>query len=176
MTDLRFKQLTVENYQEADPTLTPFVRMSGKDGSIRTLSEADWAEKVLAVELSEQVPLEVRRLFAVARGAFLYGFFFYPMYTLGTEQLFRVAESAVNGKCRDVGVSAERLRKLNFKEKVERLIKKGVIQPNVQRRWEALWELRGMTSHPEDQTGLLAYTAIDELRRIAADINGLFAE
>lgn len=175
MTDLRFKQLTVENFQQQDPTLSIFVRLSLKVGSTRTLTGDEWAEKILAVELSEQVPLEVQRLFAVARGALVYGYFFYPLYTLGAEQLFRVGETAINRKCRDLGTSENRLRKLKFKQRVERLVRKGVIQPTDQRRWDALWELRGMTSHPEDQTILFAYTAIDELRLVAADINGLFA-
>jgi hypothetical protein len=176
MEELRFKRLTIENFQQPDPTLSVFVRFSAQDGSIRTLSVDEWAQEILAVELSERVPLEVQRLFAVARGALVYGYFFYPLYTLGAEQLFRVAETAVNRKCRDLGVSEKRLRKLKFRERVERLVRKGVIQPTARQGWEALWDLRNLTSHPERQSILSPGMAIGELRRIAADIDGLFVE
>lgn len=175
MTGLRFKQLTVENFQQQDPTLSIFARLSLQDGSTRTLTVDDWAEKVLAVELSDHVPLEVQRLFAVARGAFIYGYFFYPLYTLGAEQLFRVAESAVRYKCKDAGLAVDKVEKLSFFEGVKHLVNEGVIPHEEQCSWDALRNLRNLTSHPRDQTILFAYTAIDELRHIAADINGLFA-
>jgi hypothetical protein len=95
MAELRFKRLTVDNWQRPDPGLSIFVRLSLQDGSTRPISGDDWAREILAIELSERVPLEIRRLFAVARGALVYGYFFYPLYTLGAEQLFRVAEAAV---------------------------------------------------------------------------------
>jgi hypothetical protein len=176
MTDLRFKQLTVENYQESDPTLSLFVRMSSKDGSIRTLTDADWAEKVLAVELSEQVPVEVRRLFAVARGALLYGYFFYPLFTLGTEQLFRIAESAVGHKCVAIGVPEKKLEDMNFQRRLAHLVDEGMISSVAHRRWDALRHLRNLTSHPKDQTVMFAYDTIYELRLVAADIDALFAQ
>lgn len=176
MAELHFKRLTTDNFQQPDPTLSVFVRLSPQDGSIRTLGADEWAQEILAVELSERVPLEVQRLFAVARGAFVYGYFFYPLYTLGMEQLFRLAETAVNLKCRDVGVSEKRLRKLSFRERVERLVRKGVIQPSAQPGWEALWKLRIFTSHPEEQMILPPGVTISELRRIADDIDGMFAK
>lgn len=175
MEELHFKGLTIDNWQQVDPVLSMFVRMSGKDGSIQTLTGDEWAQKVLAIELSEQVPLEVRRLFAVARGALVYGYFFYPLYTLGAEQLFRLVETAVNRKCLDLGTSVKRLQKLSFKERVERLVRKGVIQPTAQQGWEALWDLRNLTSHPEDQMILPPGIVVGELRRIASDIDKLFA-
>jgi hypothetical protein len=174
MESLRFKQLTVDNYQQPDPVLTAFVRMSEKDGSTRTLTGEDWAEKILAVELSEQVPLEVRRLFAVARGALLYGYFFYPLYTLGAEQLFRVAESAVGHKCRNLGVPAKKLEDMTFQKRLSHLVDEGVIPASDHRRWDALRHLRNLTSHPKDQTILLPHTAIGELQMIATGIDAMY--
>lgn len=174
MDDLGFKRLTSDNWLEPDAVLSIFVRLSLQDGSTRTLSSDEWAQKFLDVELSEAVPLEVRRLFAVARGALVYGYYFYPLYTLGTEQLFRLAETAVGRKSRDIGLSSTKLKKLNFKGRVTQLIESGVIHPSAQLRWDALWDLRNLTSHPEDQTILPPGVAVGELRRIAADIEGLF--
>lgn len=48
---------------------------------------------MLAPQLSDGVPVEVRRLFGVARGALLDGYL-----TLGTEQLHRVVQTAVKRK------------------------------------------------------------------------------
>jgi hypothetical protein len=175
MESLRFKQLAVDNYLQPDPVLAIFVRMSEKDGSTRTLTGDDWAEKILAVELSEQVPVEVRRLFAVARGALLYGYFFYPLFTLGTEQLFRVAESAVGHKCVAIGVPEKKLEDMNFQRRLAHLVDEGMISSMVHRRWDALRHLRNLTSHPKDQTVMFAYDTIYELRLVAADIDALFA-
>ena len=176
MEELRFKRLTVDNFQQPDSTLSVFVRMSAQDGSIRTLSGGDWAQEILTVELSEQVPLEVRRLFAVARGALVYGYFFYPLYTLGAEQLFRVGESAVSHKCRALGMSKRKLKEKGFEGQLEHLVTEGIIPSSAQQRWDALRKLRNLTSHPENQSILPPGIAIGELRRIAADIDRLFTE
>jgi hypothetical protein len=58
---------------------------------------------------------------------------------------------------------------------VKKLIDNGVLQPSDQLQWEALHELRNLASHPEDQTILPPSIAIDELRQISTDIDGLFA-
>ncbi len=174
MADLRFKQLTAENWQEPDSTLSAFARFSANDGSIRRLSGDEWAREILAVGLSERVPVEVRRLFAVARGALVYGYFFYPLYTLGAEQLFRLAETSVNLKCRDVGLSPKKIEDLSFNKKIDRLVNEGALSPAAQQGWRDLWQLRNLASHPDDQSILPPGTAIGELRRIAVDIDGLF--
>jgi hypothetical protein len=41
------------------------------------------------------VPEPIRELFDVARGAMIYGWFFYPLFRLGEDQLHRVVEAAV---------------------------------------------------------------------------------
>jgi hypothetical protein len=163
-----------DNFLQPDPTLAPFVRISMQDGSIRKLDAKEWAQEILVIELSEQVPLEVTRLFAVARGALVYGFFFYPLFTLGAEQLFRVADAATYHKCRQHGLSS---RKKNpaFYDWLNLLMTHGVIQPQEGRRWDALRELRNLSSHPKDQSILTPGIAIEQLRSIAADINALFA-
>lgn len=176
MEELRFKRLTVDNFLQPDSTLSLFVRSSMKDGSRRSLSVEEWAQEILAVELSDRVPLEVRRLFAVARGALVYGYFFYPLYTLGAEQLFRVAETAVRQKCHSLGLSAGKNKNPGFFDWLKLLVEHGVIQPEAERRWDALRMLRNLTSHPKDQTIFSPGIAIGELRSIAADIDNLFAE
>lgn len=88
-----FKPLTPTNWLQPDPTSGIFGRVSPVAGPMRMDGE-DWARRFLAVELASHVPEPVRDLFAVARGALVYGWFFYPLFKLGEEQIYRVAEAA----------------------------------------------------------------------------------
>ena len=176
MAELRFKHLTPENCLQPDSTASIFVRYSLIDGSSRTITADEWAHEILAVELNDRVPLEVRRLFAVARGALTYGYFFYPLYTLGAEQLFRVAEAALRHKCRELGLSAGMKKHPDFFDWLKLLKEAGIIRPEDERRWDALRGLRNLASHPEDQSIFSPGIAIEQLRSIAADIDGLFRD
>ena len=80
-----FKRLTQTNWFEPDPTGGAFGEINLATGEERQMTAERWAERILAVGLSEAVPVEVRDLWEVARGVLVYGFFFYPLYTLGDE-------------------------------------------------------------------------------------------
>lgn len=176
MHELSFKRLTSENWQEPDPTLSSFMYQSLEDGSIRSPLGDEWAETILAVALSDQVPLEVRQLFVVARASLIYGYFFYPLYTLGVEQLFRVADAAVQHKCRELGVLPETsLENLPFSNGVAHLVKQKAIPEAARPSWDALVKLRNVASHPKDQAILPPGIVLEELRHIGADIDGLFS-
>ena len=177
MAEFGFKQLTLDNWLEPDlrlSALSHYPLHSLRDGSNRPATCDMWARAFLAVDLGEHVPLEVRRLFAVARGALLYGCFFYPHYTLGAEQLLRVAEAAVGHKCRQLGVPEAKLEKMRFQQRVAHLVADGVIPLAAQEQWEICRELRNMASHPADQASLPPGIAIGGLRTTAADIDRLF--
>lgn len=176
MADLRLKELTVDNWQEADSTGSLFVQLSSRDGTTQAITGDEWAQHILAVKLSKQVPLEVRRLFVVAQGALTYGYFFYPLYTLGTEQLFRVGEAATRHKCRELRLSAGKKKYPGFSDWLKLLREAGVVHPEDKRRWDALLGLRNLASHPEDQSILPPGIAIEQLRSIASDIDRLFQE
>ena len=100
--ELGIKDLSVANFLQADEMTHAFVSLA-THGTNHAVWPKEWAKEILAVGLSERVPLEVHRLFAVARGAMLYGCFFYPLFTLSSEQLFRAAEASVALKCRALG-------------------------------------------------------------------------
>ena len=88
-----FKRLTPENWREHDATANHIVRI--RDGIATKLNDEDWAAIILEPELTPAVPEEVRNLFEVAQGVLCYGCFFYPLYTLGSEQFYRVLEAAL---------------------------------------------------------------------------------
>lgn len=176
MGQLGFKSLKIDNWQQPDPVLSAFVRLSAQDGTIRLVVGNEWASDILSVELSHRVPHEVQRLFAVARGCLVYGYFFYPLYTLGVEQLFRVADAAVAHKCRELGFVDKKGRDLDFKDRVTRLMEERIIAPSAERGWTALRELRNASSHPSDQSILPPGIVVGELRRIATEVDMLFEE
>ncbi len=136
-----FKRLTVENWQTPDPIWQFFAHPIGEPA--RT-----WVQDVISHDLMPTVPLAVRRLFEVARGSLVYGWFFYPLLTVGTEQLFRVLEAAISHKC-DVLNSPKKSK--TFDEKVKWLHKVGQFSNTQHYRWDNARQLRNHTSHPKDQ-------------------------
>jgi hypothetical protein len=122
-----------------------FARL-GPDGMLRRPGGDERAREFLTPKLHEHVPEEVRRLFEVARGVLLYGYFFYPLYTLGAERLFRVAEAAGTHKCNELG--APRSVTKSFERRLRYLVEAGAIPPATERAWDATRHLRNFTSRP----------------------------
>ena len=96
------KRLTETNWSEPDEATSSFHTLDG-DGRARKMTGQDWAHHILQAQLQDCVPVEVRKLFEAGRGAVAYGYFFYPLFTLGMEQVFRVADAAAGAKCKALG-------------------------------------------------------------------------
>lgn len=128
---------------------------------------------IMEPELNESIPEQVRALFEVARGAIAYGYFFYPLFSLGIEQLSRVAETAAFIKSQQegapVGVS-------NFSRCIDWLKSKKMIVGHDAERWRAINELRNISSHPESQKIFPLPTAVSFLQTTSKLINELFEE
>lgn len=166
-----FKQLTPANWTKPDPTSEPFGRVSPLVGPVRATGQ-DWARSFLAVELKEHVAEDVRELFAVARGAMLYGWFFYPLLRLGEEQLYRVSEAALRSRFSQLrGTKQEP----TFEQAVEWLVLRGVIPEADRERWTAARHLRNIASHPKRQAAMPPGAVLRMLEVVAHDINRLFA-
>jgi hypothetical protein len=133
-------------------------------------SEA-WVSDLTQTELDPAVPLTIRKLFETPRGTLVYSLMFYPLLTLGAEQLFRVLEAAASAKCK--AKSAPRRIK-TFKEKVEWLGENGVIPAEQQSRWQAIRNLRNEASHPADQSILPPGEVLTILDVAVELINPLF--
>lgn len=166
-----FKELTLANWDQPDPANTVFGRMSRIVGP-RAMTGHDWAREFLSVELGPQVPEGISELFAVARGALLYGWFFYAMFLLGEDQLHRVLETAVRTRYAELdGPSA----RPTFKHAIDWLTTCKVIPPEDAERWEGARKMRNTASHPERQGAIAPGTVLRTLRETAHDINRLFA-
>lgn len=134
MTRFGFKEIDITNWLEPDFIMKAFVRIDPQIGTIQMEGE-DWVRAILEPELEESVPENVQALFEVARGAMVYGYFFYPLYTLAAEQLYRVAESAVRHKY--LSMDAPKSFR-SFAKHIEWLNNHGVISDTELIRWDAI--------------------------------------
>ena len=101
------KIITTENWLNADPRIQIFV--STRDGWPPQPIEPIWlVEEITSIELNPAVPSPVVDLFEMARGAFCYGYFFYPLYTLANEKLYLSLETALHLRCKAAGFDKER--------------------------------------------------------------------
>lgn len=171
MTNLGFKKLTVDNWLEPDEVSCSFVRISPTDGEAHPITGNEYVNDILKPSLIETVPMEIQALFEVARSALGYGYFFYPLYTLGGEQLFRVVEAAVAHKCK--AMEAPRCVR-TFEKQVDYLILEKVIPEQEGQLWYAIRQLRNIASHPKSQSILPPGPVIGILERTAEKINALF--
>lgn len=168
MTNLGIKIITHENWMNPDPLMKNLITHQDS-----IMSAGDWAISILEPKLSETVPLEIHKLFEVARGAMLYGYFFYPLFTLAFEQLLRVAEAAISEKCRQI--TTNKIGN-NFKDKVDYLNKNKFFSDEEYTKWQSLRDLRNIASHPNEQTILSPGITIESISSISLLINKLYTQ
>jgi Domain of unknown function (DUF4145) len=161
------KRLTLENWLRVDPAWSGVVMSCSRSDP----SEA-WVHDLIQTELDPAVPLPIRKLFEIARGTLVYSLMFYPLLTLGTEQMFRVFDAAVSAKCKEMKAPSKVRR---FAEKIKWLGERAVISPEQQSRWNAIRHLRNEASHPADQSILPPGEALNVIDIAVELINPLFA-
>ena len=142
------KKLDVDNWDKHDDTSSALVAVNQATGLERCLTGAGWAEKILEPTLSEDVPVEIGNLFEVARGAMVYGWFYYPMFTLGSQHLYFVHDAATVQKCEDLGSP----QLSNFNRRIDWLSKHRHISSNKLGQWRAVRELRNGFAHAKQQS------------------------
>ncbi|HEX2049177.1 MAG TPA: hypothetical protein VHJ34_00930 [Actinomycetota bacterium] len=167
----RFKELTVNNWLEPDETLRAFGRLSPITGPVHPITAADLASSFLAIELGNHVPENVVAMFKVARGTLLYGYFFYPLYAVGQDQLWRVCEAAMNQKFQQLDGPRRRER---FVDKIKWMRSEGHLSEEQDVWWTAVRQLRNSASHPVFQTLIVPLELPGVLQRTAHAINCLF--
>lgn len=164
-----YKPITIQNLVE--PDITQVFNRGGTEG---------WVSIFHEVKLSDKVPSKIVGLFEVARGAMIYGWFYYPLLTLATEQCYRIVESAVRIKCEEIGVKTKRKISngdevpVSFFKLQDALFSQGVLEQKEGVKWEALRELRNWASHPESQAIMTPGNALDTLRITADQLHDLF--
>lgn len=164
--ELGFKKISSDNWRSPDPIWDVYWRPE----SNRLQA---WVEDFLAVKLGPKVPLEIQRLFEVARSAFVYGVMFYPLVTMGAEQMCRVSEAAVSLKYRSLGAPGQ--KKKTFADKIKWLINTGIIKREDEDRWKYLLFFRNEGSHPKNQTILTPVMCLQTMEQVVDLISSLFS-
>lgn len=160
-----FKRITLDNLLKGDIT-----------AAFAGPTEGEWISLLARPQLADSTPEEVRRLFELARGTMIYGWFYYPLLTLGYAECTRVLEAAARHAARMVGLEPTGKEKsLRYREIVDKLHMKGLIAPDQLARWHLGREVRNIFAHPAAPTILTPGLASDALREAANDINTLFS-
>jgi hypothetical protein len=163
-----FKRLSSENWLTPDSIWNVFTPPEPP------LTQAEtWGRDVLALSLDPAVPLTIRKLYEPARGALLYGLLYYPLLTLGTEQIFRVLEAAVSNKCATLDAPP---KVKDFGPKLDWLLKMETINQNQHSLWHIMRELRNDASHPRDQSIFDPNLTLQMLRSAVELIDSLFVQ
>jgi hypothetical protein len=172
---MAIKHLTLNNWDQPDDTSSIFSQVSPL-GGVTKIDGSGWARIFLAVEVSDAVPLEVGELFAVARGMLVYGWFYYPLYALGEEQLHRVADSAVAYRYKELcGPLTKRGYMPSLATRIRWLTHQGIIPAAMTTRWDAIRKLRNIGSHPNYQMLHPPGAVLETLRIVAQQVTALFA-
>jgi hypothetical protein len=171
-----FKGIIPTTWQTVDKQSSLWMQMTSV---VKTGNE--WVDFYLSPDLVPKVPAEIAKLLEVARGAMIYGWYFYPLCTLGAEQCWRVFEAAVRLRCQQLGISIKRTgrngRELDtsLSENVDALVTCKQIPKLDKGRWDAVRRLRNSTSHPSQQMILDPGQAQGILDLTVGVLNDLFA-
>lgn len=135
----------------------------------------DWLALVNPMEMPASVPAGVTKLFDTAKGAFVYGWCYYPLMTLCAEHCFKVAEAAIRHKYRELGGPPGKKGHIPLQHQIEWLKKKAVFSPEQWDRWEGTVLLRNYVSHPDTQELLGLSQVANELEITVEMVGALFA-
>lgn len=167
---MTFKQLTPANWDKHDPTSRHFVLID-KNGVQRTPMGSKWAKLILDPKLCPSVPDDIVEMFEVARGILVYGWFFYPLYTAGSEQLFHVHEAAVAHRCDQLN-TPKTVR--TFATRLDWLFDQGHLTEQRFRQWTASRGLRNCAAHKKSQSIYDPTMAVSNVDIAVELINELF--
>lgn len=156
-----FKIVTLENVLEVDPVVADHVTLNRATGEARPQAKEDWVPLVMSVTLDTAVPHEVRKMFIFAQGAMCYAHWYYPLLTLVSHDLLRVADFATVEACRE-----RALRGRTMQKRITALVADGAVAPADERLWTVIREARNRTTHPPTQYIYGFGMAFDILRTI----------
>jgi hypothetical protein len=164
------KRITKENLLERDDP-----------GLFSNLSQDLWVEFLSKSQISKKVPEDISRLLEVVRGSMAYGWFFYPLMTLASEQCFRVLETAVFMRCdqlkiplTEISKDSKNSRNRRFNDLIDDLHKIAVINSTDRIKWEGARSLRNQVSHPKGQMLLVPGQTIANFDVAVGLVNRLF--
>lgn len=153
------KEITLENWNQPD--------------LVYDIEEYNiYLKEILNLKLDSYVPVNIRELFEAARGAMVYGYYYYPLYTLADDQMYRVGERAVKEKIKLVQVDEP--VKMSFYNSIKYLHANGFLDERSFSKWNSLRSLRNFSSHPERFVLMPPAAIIEYAKGLASEINKLF--
>lgn len=163
-------RLSLENHLERDPRLNVWNRY-GLGGF--TEATETWVSEILRYEIPSCYPGVMQEQFDRARACIVYGCYYYPLFTLGVEELCRFYETALNEFLSKVGSSKSTMRK-SFKEKVTWMENNQHFDEQTADRWRSIVGLRNAASHKSSCTTLPPNLALHQLSIAVELIDDLF--
>ena len=167
-----YKELTLDNYLVADKVMSIFCVIE-HDGTPRTQTADEWFENIHSLKIREDLPEELKRLMAVAQGSMIYGYYYYPLFTLGAEQFTRIADTAIKIKCECLNCPRQIK---TFKQKVDWLFEQSKFSEAEKNQWLGTVKLRNKLAHPKDQWAITPAMAIDLMNNLYMKIEKLFSK
>ena len=167
--NLGIKELTTSNWLEGDKVSQLWTEIDLTTGEYTQITGEKWAKSILSIQLSVKVPTDIERLFKVAQGCMCYGHFFYPLYTLGLQQLHRVHEAAATHAC-----ELRNIKKKTYNDKLTALNKINLINDEEIHKWHVSRKLRNSSSHASAQTIISPNFTVGHLAQSSQLISRLF--
>ena len=161
------KQISAANLQQIDAAPKIWCEMT----AVAKTNE-EWIRFFFLPKLDSKVPPEIAKLLEVARGAMIYGWNFYPLLTLGVEQCYRLLDTGTRARCNQVGIPTIKTKKNG--DKMDALIKHGIISKTDKSRWKLVRDLRNWSSHPKQQSLYDPAEAQGNLFLVVEFLNDLF--
>jgi hypothetical protein len=173
MKEFGFKNLSVDNWLVQDKAMAGIHRVL-PNGSTHPVSPNEWFNDLQKPKLVNSVPEEIQKLYEVARGVMIYGYFFYPIFTFASEQFTRIAETAINSFILKIDIENKPKPRASFRKKIDWLLQNLILTEELYKKWNATVLLRNKFSHPSKQNIITPEMAIKLMDSITEDINFLF--
>jgi hypothetical protein len=171
MEKTHLDRFTAERWLQPDPALAVFTKLNLDEGTVSPMTSEDWFAVWQHATVDAPVPTEIINLFEQARACLAYGFFYYPLYTLGAEQLLRVAEASLAVKCAALG-APRAVRTLE--KRIDWLAKNAAIPGFDGDRWHSLRKLRNATTHHAERMLLTPASVQQLLHEVASALTCVF--
>lgn len=135
--------LSLENHLERDQRLDGWSAYGL--GGLSHSTEA-WVTNFLSFELDTDLPSYLIEMFDRAQACIVYGCYYYPLLSLGSEELFRFQESALREAAKESGAS-KAIQSTSYVKLIDWAWRNGLLNECERDHWHAARTLRNSASH-----------------------------
>lgn len=164
------KILNVANHLERDPRLDNW-SIYGLGSGWHTTEQ--WIGLLLSFELQRNIPDELQEMYRRAQACIIYGCYDYPLFTMGSEELFRFLESALKAALLAIGSPPNVLKRV-FSQQIDWARANGLMGNATADRWHAARHLRNRVSHKADNMLFGPNEALMHLKSAKELAEGIF--